>query len=307
MDWRNADYYPYLIQAGRVGGILLIAFLTTLVLNRLIRGVWLFFVRALQDRDGRRDRELEKQATTIAGILRKTATVVVYAFALVMMLKELGFDVAPLIAGAGVLGLAVGFGAQNLVRDVIAGFFIILENQIRVGDIAVINDTPGKVEEINLRTTVLRDIEGTVHVFPNGSIAKLANRTQEFSYFVFNLNLSYVDDPEVAVRILKEVCAEVSAEDPYKEEVMEPLEVLGVDQLADTFVLIKARIKTHPGKQWDVGREVNKRLRRRFLEAGMEFPVRRPGKMELGGSTLSKEQFRQLVLEALAEDRSRGV
>ena len=248
MDWRNHNYYPGLVQAGRVVAILAGAFLVSLLLNRFIQGVWVYFVRSVRGRDGRADLELEKQATTIAGILRKTATVLVYSFAIVMALREVGFDVAPLIAGAGVLGLAVGFGAQNLIRDVIAGFFILVENQIRVNDVAVINDTPGKVEEINLRTTVLRDVEGVVHIFPNGSITKLANRTQEYSYYLFNLNISYKDDTDMVLGLLQDVAVEVASEEPYASAVMEGLEILGVDQLGETSVNLKARIKTVPGK-----------------------------------------------------------
>jgi small-conductance mechanosensitive channel len=307
MSWRAADYYPQFVQAGRVAAILLGAFITTVILNRVIRGIWLYFVRAMQDRDGRRDGELEKQATTIAGILRKTASVVIYAFALVMALRELGFDVAPLIAGAGVLGLAIGFGAQNLVRDVIAGFFILVENQIRVDDVAVINDVGGKVEEINLRTTVLRDIEGAVHIFPNGSITKLANRTQEFSYFVFNLHLSYKDDTDLVCRLLMETSAEVAAEEPYRDSVFEPVEILGVDLLGETAVLVKARIKTRPGKQWEVGREINRRLRPRLIASGLDFPVKGPRKVELLTNSLSREELRLLVLEVLEEEKIRRV
>ncbi len=306
MDWRNHNYYPGLVQAGRVVAILAGAFLVSLLLNRFIQGVWVYFVRSVRGRDGRADLELEKQATTIAGILRKTATVLVYSFAIVMALREVGFDVAPLIAGAGVLGLAVGFGAQNLIRDVIAGFFILVENQIRVNDVAVINDTPGKVEEINLRTTVLRDVEGVVHIFPNGSITKLANRTQEYSYYLFNLNISYKDDTDMVLGLLQDVAVEVASEEPYASAVMEGLEILGVDQLGETSVNLKARIKTVPGKQWEVGREINRRVRRKFQEAGMDFPVKGPRKIELLTNSWTRDDMRLLVLDILEEEKQKN-
>ncbi|MBK5292077.1 MAG: mechanosensitive ion channel family protein [Acidobacteriia bacterium] len=306
MDWKAVNYYPAMVQAGRVVAILAGAFLVSVVLNRFIQGVRVYFVRRARGRDGRAVVELEKQAATIAGILRKTASVLVYSFAIVMALRELGFDVAPLIAGAGVLGLAIGFGAQNLVRDVIAGFFLLAENQIRVNDVVVINDTPGTVEEINLRTTVLRDLEGAVHVIPNGSITKLANRTQVFSYYVFNLNISYRDDTDMVLGLLREVALEVAAEEPYKSEVLEPLEILGVDQLGETSVNLKARIKTMPGKQWEVGREINRRVRPRFQAAGMDFPVKGPRKVELLTNSWTREELRAVVVDVLEEEKGKN-
>ena len=263
----------------RVAFIIGGAVVTNFLLRRGIRQVWLAFVHRLQGE--RTDAELEKQATTIAGVLQRTTTVLIYALAVFMALRELGFDIAPLLAGAGVAGLAIGFGAQNLVRDVISGFFLLIENQIRVNDAVIINDTPGMVEEINLRTTVLRDGEGTVHVFPNGAITKLANRTQGFSYYVFSLHLSYKDDPDQAVALLKETAAEVAATDPFKQYVLSELEIWGLDSLGETHMVVKGRIKTLPGKQWDVGREINRRLKPRLDAAGFELPARGLRRVEM--------------------------
>lgn len=287
------------------------AIATNFLLRRGIRQVWLAFVHRLQG--DRTDVELEKQATTIAGVLQRTTTVLIYALAIFMSLRELGFDIAPLIAGAGVAGLAIGFGAQNLVRDVISGFFLLIENQIRVNDSVIINDTPGMVEEINLRTTVLRDAEGTVHVFPNGAIAKLANRTQGFSYYVFSLPISYKDDPDQAVALLKQTAAEVAADEPFRQYVLSDLEMWGLDSLGETHVVIKGRIKTLPGKQWDVGREINRRLKPRLDAAGFELPARGlrrvemavPAASEAAPPALTPAMLRSAVREVLEEMQGR--
>ena len=301
---------PILLAAFRVLVILCGAFGVNVLLRRAMQSTWFWVVRRLQERGRDSDPELSKQAATIAGVMQRTTTVLIYALAVVMALRELGFDVAPLIAGAGVAGLAIGFGAQNLVRDVISGFFLLIENQIRVNDVVVINDTSGLVEEINLRTTVLRDGEGTVHVIPNGAITKLANRTQGFSYYMFNLNISYKDDSDLVVAILRETGAELAAEEPYSGMILAPMEVFGVDQLGETHVVVKGRIKTLPGKQWDVGREVNRRLKLRLEAAGFDLPARGPRRVEIalppGGGEPLRAAVREIVEEMKAADDHLG-
>jgi small conductance mechanosensitive channel len=294
---------PSLIVALRVALIVSGAWVTNTLLRRGFHRTWLYFVQSMQK--GRRsDPEFEKQAATIAGVMQRTTTVGIYVLATFMALKELGFDVAPLLAGAGVASIAIGFGAQNLVRDVISGIFLLWENQIRVNDVAVINDTGGLVEQINLRTTVLRDSEGTVHVFPNGAITKLANRTQGFSCYVFNLNLSYQDDADKAIAMLRATGQELAAEEPYKALVLAPIEVWGVDQLGETHVVVKGRIKTLPGKQWDVGREINRRLKQKFDEAGFDMPARGLRRVEVAfppGAPIGPDALRAAIREILEE------
>ena len=296
---------PILTAALRVLLILCGAFGVNVLLRRAMQKTWFYVVQRLQERGRDSDPELSKQAATIAGVMQRTTTVLIYALAVVMALRELGFDVAPLIAGAGVAGLAIGFGAQNLVRDVISGFFLLMENQIRVNDVVAINDTAGLVEEINLRTTVLRDGEGTVHVIPNGAITKLANRTQGFSFYMFNLNISYKDDSDRVVALLRETGAELAAEEPYSAMILAPMEVFGVDQLGETHVVVKGRIKTQPGKQWEVGREVNRRLKLRLESAGFDLPARGPRRVEVAlpqaGNAISPEALRAAVREIVEE------
>ena len=191
---------------------------------------------------------------------------------MLMILRELRIDIMPLLTGAGIVGLAIGFGSQALVKDVISGFFIIVENQVRVGDVAVINGTSGSVEGITLRTIVLRDIEGAVHVFPNGSINTLANRSKDFWYAVVDVSVAYKEDTDTVSRVLREVGDDLRQAPSLRDVILEPLEVLGVDAFNDAGVVIKTRIKTLPLKQWDVGRELRRRIKQRFDAEGIEIP-----------------------------------
>jgi moderate conductance mechanosensitive channel len=216
--------------------------------------------------------ERAKRARTLGGLVTNVVTVAVSGIALLMVLQQFDVDITPVLTGAGILGLAVGFGAQTLVRDVISGFFLILDNQVRVGDVAAINGTGGLVEAINLRTIVLRDQEGTVHVFPNGSIQTLANRSKEFSHYVVDLGISYREDPDRVADVLREVGAEMQNDPRFAPSILGPLEVLGVDAFADSAVVLKFRIKTMPLKQWEVGRELRKRIKKRFDLEGIEIP-----------------------------------
>ena len=216
--------------------------------------------------------EKGKRITTLIGILKGVVNIVLTTIFLLVFLKELGIDIAPLLAGAGLIGLAVGFGAQELVRDVISGFFILLENQLRVGDIVKINDTGGVVEGIELRTIRLRDLSGVVHVFQNGKINSLSNTTKGWSGAVFDIGVAYKEDADHVIGIMKEVAEEQRGSDEYKELINEPMEVFGLDSFGDSAIVIKARIKTVPGKQWMVGREYRKRLKAAFDKAGVEIP-----------------------------------
>jgi moderate conductance mechanosensitive channel len=216
--------------------------------------------------------ERAKRARTLGAVVNKVTTVVISSIALLMVLDVFHVSITPVLTGAGIVGLAVGFGAQTLVRDIISGFFLILEDSVRVGDVAAINGTAGLVEAINLRTIVLRDGEGTVHVFPNGSIQTLANKSKDFSYYVIDLDISYRDDPDRVARILREIGEEMRADPAFAPWILEPLEIQGIDAFREWSVVMKMRIKTMPLKQWDVGREFRKRLRKRFEAEGIEIP-----------------------------------
>lgn len=216
--------------------------------------------------------EIQKRTETLIRLLRQGTFIAVWILAFMVLLRELGFEIAPVLAGAGIVGLAVGFGAQNLVRDVISGFFIIMENQIRVGDVAIINGTGGLVETINFRTVVLRDLSGTLHVFPNGTINTLSNMTNTWSAYVFDLGVAYREDTDVVVQIIREVGVELKSDTYYGPSMIDELEIFGVDRFADSAVIIKGRIKTRPIKQWEVGREFMRRVKKAFDAHGIEIP-----------------------------------
>ena len=216
--------------------------------------------------------ERGKRARTLGSVIQNVTTALVVGIALLMVLHLLALDITPVLTGAGIAGLAVGFGAQTLVRDIISGFFLILEDQIRVGDAASINGADGIVEAINLRTVVLRDAEGTVHVYPNGAITNLANRSKDFSYYMVDLSVSYYDDPDRVAAVLHEIGAEMQADPTFAPSILEPIEVLGVDSFGDWSVKLKARIKTVPLKQWYVGREFRKRVVKAFVHNGFAIP-----------------------------------
>lgn len=272
----NPDYYaPVLSNAIRVVLILVFAYLATRAITRLLIGLRNYTVKMML-KNGGTEYELEKRAETIENLAGKAFFVIIWMIAALMILKEMSFNVRPLLAGAGVAGVAIGFGAQNIIKDVLGGMFMMMENQIRVNDVAVINGKTGLVEEINLRTTVLRGEDGAVHVFPNGTIQGLSNLTREYSFYVFNLTVAYAEDTDRVVSVLEGIASELSQEEPYRSAVLAPLEVLGVDKLADSGAVIKARFKTIPNQQWLVGREMNRRIIKRFEEAKIEMPSAAP-------------------------------
>ena len=222
--------------------------------------------------EGEMHEEVAKRAETLVRLLRQAIVIMIWVVGVLIILRQLGIDIAPVLASAGILGLAVGFGAQNLVRDVISGFFMILENQIRVGDVAIINGTGGLVERVNFRTIVLRDLAGVVHVFPNGTISTLSNMTREWSAFVLDIGVAYKEDTDRVMDIMKQVGAELHKDKTFGPLMQGDVEIFGVDKFADSAVMIKGRIRTLPIKQWDVGREYLRRLKKAFDAAGVEIP-----------------------------------
>lgn len=218
--------------------------------------------------------ERTKRAQTLSRLLQKTLTVIVAVIAVLMVMREIGIDIGPALTGAGIAGIALGFGAQTLVRDVISGFFMILEDQVRVGDVAVVNGQGGLVEEVNLRTIVLRDEQGTVHVFPNGEVKTLANMSKDFAYYVMTVGVAYGDDPDRVAAVLKEAGESLMADPQFQPHILAPLEIYGVDAFETERLVVKARIKTVPQKQWLVGRELLKRVALLFRERGIHVPIR---------------------------------
>jgi len=216
------------------------------------------------------DLEWQRRATTLGGILMSLVTTAVGFVAILMLLRELAIDVVPILTGAGIVGLAVGFGAQNLVRDVISGFFLILEDQVRIGDVARINGVSGVVEQINLRTIILRDGEGAVQVFPNGTITALANLSKQFAYAVVDVKVSYGESVDRVIGTLREVGASMQQDPAWGPVLLAPIDVLGVESLADGAATLRMKFKTLPLNQGRVANELRRRVMAAFVKRGVK-------------------------------------
>ncbi|MBT5050229.1 MAG: mechanosensitive ion channel [Rhodospirillaceae bacterium] len=215
---------------------------------------------------------VSSRARTLLPLLRTTLLVVLVTLFLLVTLSELGLNIAPLLAGAGVIGLAIGFGAQTLMKDIITGMFILVEDQLAVGDVVKVGSHAGVVETMTLRTIRLRDLAGTVHVVPFSEVTTLENMTKDFSRYVFEVGVAYREDTDTVVEALKQVGDDLLQDEAFKDLIISPLEVLGVDSFGDNAVIIKARITTQPIKQWQVGREFNRRMKKHFDALGIEIP-----------------------------------
>lgn len=256
--------------------ILLISLLA-FVLLRALRVAVTRLERHLATAQGAAALEHAKRARTLGDLVHNVFSVIIVAIAVLMVLQELQVNIMPILTGAGILGLAVGFGAQELVKDVISGFFLILENQIRVGDVAQINATSGLVEAINLRTIVLRDQHGAVHVFPCGSVNTLANLSKDYAYALLDIEVAYKHDTDEVVKVLRHVAEEMRQSDSHGPAMLEPLEVIGVEGFGESSVTIRIRMKTLPLKQWDTAREFRRRIKKAFDVAGIEIPFPQRG------------------------------
>lgn len=246
--------------------ILLIAWIALKMAKKLSQGLVRFVTRQKEDE------EFQKRTRTLGEVVRYVIVLVVFAVATMTVLKELGIDIGPVLAAAGIVGLAVGFGAQSLVKDVISGFFILLEDQIRVGDVINIADKGGLVEKVGLRTTVLRDLQGNVHYVPNGNISVVTNMTKEFSRYVFDIGVAYREDVDEVIEVIKGIDEEMRQDPEFKDDIIEPIEIMGLDQFANSAIVIRARTTTLPIKQWRVGREFNRRIKKKFDELNIEIP-----------------------------------
>ncbi|TFG90558.1 MAG: mechanosensitive ion channel family protein, partial [Candidatus Atribacteria bacterium] len=203
---------------------------------------------------GKLESERAKRAETLVRITENVTQIVIFSAAALMCLREFGIDIAPLLAGVGIVGLAVGFGAQSLVKDVINGFFILLENRMNVRDVVEIAGKSGLVESVGLRVTVLRDLEGKVHVVPNGEITTLTNMTKEWSRAVLEIGVAYKEDVDNVIEVLKEVGDDLNNDEEFGPLLLEPMEMLGIESFGDSSVNIKLMFKTRPIMQWKVAR-----------------------------------------------------
>ncbi len=267
---------PWLLDSGAKALRILLIVALAAVVSRIVARVFQSVIKRVvaESKDGDQLAMLErrKRTDTLSSVAARAAAITIWGIAIVMALSEVGFNVGPLLTGAGVAGVAIGFGAQHLVGDFLGGFFMLIENQIRVGDVAEVNGKGGLVEQLNLRTTVLRDLQGIVHVFPNGKIETISNLTRDFSYWVFELGVAYKENVDRVINILFELGDELRKDKDFSPKILNDIEVFGLDKFGDSALIIKGRIKTMPLQQWSVGRELNRRIKNRFDQEGIEIP-----------------------------------
>jgi len=264
------NLWRWLVERGpRVAGIL-IGMFVLLWLSRRMEGRLVGLLAARSEHGTTEDSE--NRARTLVAVFRNAASIVLIVGAVLMVLSELGVNIVPLMGGAAVLGLAVAFGAQNLIRDFFSGFMILLENQYTINDVVKIGDAAGQVERITLRLTVLRGLDGTVHFVPNGEITRVSNMTHGWSRAVFDIPVAYKEDVGRVMDILMEEAKGLRRDPDYRGLILEMPEMLGVDEFADSAVVIKFLIKTRPLKQWTVKREMLRRIKDRFDALRIEIP-----------------------------------
>lgn len=255
---------------------LLIIILVLVVLSRFINFVLTKLKNTLISRAEKKEKEsvaeTQKRITTLIGIIGGVVNIFIWTVFIMIALNKFGVEIAPILASAGIVGVALGFGAQELVRDFLSGFFILLEDQVRAGDVAIVNGTGGVVEKIELRTITLRDFSGVVHIFQNGKINTMANMTKEWSAMVFDIGVAYKEDVDEVMNVMREVGNELQKDEILGSSIIEPIEIFGLDQFGDSALVIKARIKTKPIQQWSVGREYRRRLKIAFDKKNIEIP-----------------------------------
>jgi small conductance mechanosensitive channel len=258
-----------LVTSGvRIALIVVGALIATWLASAITRWVERFF----EDDDPTTMSEREKQAATLGRIITNIIRIIVWGIAAMMILDELGVQIGPILAGVGIAGLAVGFGAQSLVKDFLAGIFVLIENQYNVGDVIKAAGVSGLVEKISLRATTLRDLEGRVHIIPNGSIEVVTNMTKEWSRFLIDVGVAYKEDVDHVMDVLAEVGEEMEKDELFGALILEPLQILGVDSFGDSSVNIRVMFTTEPLQQWKVGREFRRRIKNTFDEKGIEIP-----------------------------------
>jgi small conductance mechanosensitive channel len=260
------EWLAYAQSATRVLLIAIVAWVVIWIGNRAIRTMRI----RIQSRADSEDRA--KRIETLGRVFRYVLAVVVSVVAGMVILNELGISVAPILATAGVAGIAVGFGAQSLIKDYFNGFFLLVDDQLRQGDVVEIAGIGGLVEEVTLRYVRLRDYDGNVHFVPNGQIATVTNRTRTFAFAVMDVGIAYREDVDAAIEVIREVGCAMRTDDSFGPRILEDLDVAGVDQWADSAVIIRCRFKVKPIEQWGVRRGFLKRLKAAFDARGIEIP-----------------------------------
>ncbi len=268
-QWMD-QFLPWLMSHGvKIIIIAIGAFVFYRVVSRIIRRA--VMIAVVPDKSLPPESE-SKRENTLIRIFNGALRIIVVTIAVLMILQESGLDIAPILAGAGIVGLAVGFGGQYLIRDIISGLFIILENQYRIGDVININSTGGLVEDISLRMTTLRDLDGTVHHIPHGEIKQVSNLTKKFARVNMNIGISYSSDLEHVIAVINKTGNDLANDPQFKDSIITPPGFLRVDDFADSAIIVKILGDTKPLKQWEVSGELRKRLKIAFDHEGIEIP-----------------------------------
>ena len=261
---------PWMVSHGlRILLILIAAYILNQIASRFIEKAVRIAIRPDLSSDAGSEK---KREDTLIRIFTWTIRIILIIVALMMILDEAGIPIGPMLAGAGIIGLAVGFGGQYLIRDIITGFFMILENQYRIGDSVRFDTTSGIVEDISLRITTLRDLDGTVHHVPHGEIKRVSNLSKNFSRINLNIGIAYDSELEKVINVVNQVGAELAADPRWKDLILRQPQFLRVDDFTDTAMVIKILGETLPSKQWEVTGELRKRLKMAFDKSGIEIP-----------------------------------
>ncbi|MBU0750617.1 MAG: mechanosensitive ion channel family protein [Gammaproteobacteria bacterium] len=276
------QFTPTMISGLRIVLIGALAWAAVAFSHKLIRTFRIYISRNLEDG------EEVKRIATLGRVFRYTASVLITLITGTLILGELGISVAPILGAAGVVGVAVGFGAQSLIKDYFNGFFLLLENQMRQGDVVEAGGKAGVVEEITLRYTRMRDYDGNVHFVPNGSITTVTNMTRGFAHAVVDVGVAYREDIDAALEIMRRTGAELRADPAIGPKILEDVEIVGVEKWADSAVVLRCRFKVAPIEQWTVRRQYLRRLKLAFDAAGIEIPFPHltvyPGQLKDGSS-----------------------
>jgi len=252
--------------------IVLAVFLIIIIVVRLVsRRIKKLFSKKISDEKI----EIKKRTFTFTSVVSNLIIVSSAVFAALIIASELGIEITPILAGAGVMGIVIGFGAQSFVKDLINGSFMLFEQWFQIGDVITVGDTSGTVEKFNLRTTVIRDIEGTVHYIPNGEITKLSNRTQLWSRALVEVGVHYKENTDRVVEVLENIFDDLMDDKEYKRVILERPKILGdggISELGDSAVVFKIICKVKAGNQWTIGRQIRKRIKDKFDQEGIEIP-----------------------------------
>lgn len=270
----DIDWSKWGENAWTAGARALFIILAIYVALRILQRVLEPAIRAAieEQMEGQAQVEIDKRVETLSHVAYRTIWIVAVTVGLITILPEFGINVSALLAGAGLIGIAVGFGAQSLVKDILGGIFILVENQFDKGDIVSLNGTVGEVVDVNLRRTVVRDLDGTVHSIPNGVPEMTSNLTQTFSRVNMQIGVSYSEDLDHVYEVINRTGREMADDPQWREQVLSPPAVLGLDEFGDSAITIRVLGDTAPIQQWAVAREFRKRLKKAFDDEGIEIP-----------------------------------